>query len=128
MKALPLKLEDRTYSLCTPAEATHIALQFPGPLPRRLLPVILKGSRRSSPCWSWNGDVEIPTLKPSIRTSGSRDITDTEADRICAGGRVEVEKHVCHSQVNDGVVKFLGDSTHVLAGIEVPLEDVEWWA
>jgi hypothetical protein len=33
------------------------------------LPVIIKGTREGTNCWTWNGDLEKPTLKPSIRTS-----------------------------------------------------------
>jgi hypothetical protein len=127
MKALPLKFEDGAYSRCEPGEATHVALQMPGPLPRRILPVITRGSRRQSPCWTWNGDVEAPTLKPSIRTRGRRDVTDEEVGRIMAGEHVDPpEEHVCHTWVNGGTAKFLGDCTHDLAGREVPLEDVDW--
>jgi len=90
---------------CEPSKATHVWLHMPGPIPNRLLPVILKGSRAGTNCWSWNGDIESPTLKPSIR---SRDGV-----------------HTCHTFVNDGVVKFLPDCTHALAGKTLELLDIE---
>ena len=105
MKALPLKLDDKTYTPCKPEEATHVRLNMPGPLPDRIIPVILKGTRKGTKCWSWNGDTEKPTLKPSISTTN---------------GRV-----VCHTFVNDGEVRFLDDCTHSLAGNTVALNEVE---
>jgi hypothetical protein len=32
------------------------------------LPVITKGSRDKANAWSWNGSLENPTIRPSIRT------------------------------------------------------------
>ena len=60
-----------------------------------------------SPAWDWNGDVDKPTLSPSILT-----------------------KHgdfICHSYLKDGVFEFLSDSTHALAGQKVPIPDLYPW-
>jgi len=105
MKARPCKQVEGGMKHCEPAEATHVWLHMPGPFPYRLLPVITSGSRRETPCWTWNGDVERPTLKPSIRSTDG--------------------KTICHSWVNDGQVQFLADSTHELAGKTMALLDVE---
>jgi len=127
MKAIPLKLEDGTYEQVDPSKATHVALQFPGPLPRRMIPVILKGTRRNTGFWSWNGDVDAPTLHPSILTRGKRDLTDEETDMVLSGSPLDLQVTRCHSFVNNGRVKFLDDSSHELAGRELPLEDVDWF-
>jgi len=58
------------------------------------------------PHWQWNGDVEKPTVTPSILVSGSR------------------PEHRCHSFVKDGRIQFLGDCHHKLAGQTVDLP--EW--
>lgn len=113
MKAEPLIVNPDSpgYVRCAPEDATHVRLCMPGPLENRILPVILKGSRRDHPgaCWSWNGSIDKPTLKPSILTRG----------------RDEKGEHVCHSWVNDGQVKFLGDCSHSLANQTVDLLDID---
>lgn len=110
MKAKPLRWDEdrKLYYPCEPAQATHVELYMPGPSPFRLLPVILKGKRSGTGCWSWNGDTEKPTLKPLIRT------TTRDGD----------EKTVCHTWINDGKAQFLADCTHELAGQTMDLREV----
>ena len=110
MKAKPVRIADGVQIPCEPSEATHIHLHLPGPLPNRMLPVMIGGTRRGTPNWTWNGSVDRPTVKPSILTKG----TDENGD------------HVCHSFVNDGKVQFLGDCSHEFAGQTLDLLDVEW--
>lgn len=97
------------YRTCEPAEATHLRLHMPGPLPNRILPVMIGGTRHGTGNWTWNGSMDEPTVKPSILTKG----------------RDEKGEHVCHSFVNDGRVQFLGDCTHELAGQTVDLLDID---
>lgn len=130
MKAKPYRDIGGSYKPCAPDEATHVALQMPGPLPQRLMPVIRRGSRKDcgrSPVWSWNGDTEKPTLKPSILTKSVAPMTDEQHARMMKGEAlpppVEV---VCHTWVDDGKVYFLGDCTHELAGQTVDLLEVDW--
>ena len=99
------RTEDVGLAPCEPSDATHVWLNMPGPLSDRLIPVMLTGTRRRAGKWSWNGDVDRPTLKPSI-------LTDTG---VCK----------CHSFVTDGRAKFLDDCSHELAGKAVDLNDVE---
>lgn len=105
MKAAPYKWNGTSYEPCEVAEVTHIYLNLPGPTGHLKLPVITHGSRAETPCWSWNGDMEKPTLKPSILTTGGN--------------------WKCHTFVNDGLVQFLGDCTHELAGKTVELLEVD---
>lgn len=113
MKAKPMKLiYGEGYVPCEVEQASHVQLHCPGPFPNRFIPVQLKGTRAGTGNWSWNGDVEKPTLKPSIRTSATFEVTN------------RVEK-VCHSFVNDGKIQFLGDCTHELAGQTLDLLEVE---
>lgn len=110
MKAQPLRLTEHGYDPCEASEATHLMLNMPGPLPTRILPVITHGTRRGTPCWTWNGDTEKPTLKPSILTRG---------------GPADAEIR-CHTFVNDGMVQFLSDCTHELKDQTVPLLEVDY--
>lgn len=56
--------------------------------------------------WEFNGDLEKPTIKPSVRVTG---------------GEFGI---VCHSYVTDGEIKYLDDSTHDMAGQTVPLGEL----
>lgn len=107
MKAKPMKRVGESFTPCKIQEAEYIELCLPGPFPSRWVPVILKGSRSSvaGAVWSWNGDTEKPTLKPSIAT------TD---------GTIK-----CHIWINDGKVIFLNDCTHDLAGQTLEMNEVK---
>ena len=61
----------------------------------------------NKPSWKWNGDLEKPTLHPSILSQG-----------YCR----------CHSFLTDGVFNFLTDSDHPLSGQSVPMPDLPDWA
>ena len=76
-------------------EATHLKLRFPGPSGVIVLPIQIGGTRKGSNNWSWNGSIDQPTLKPSVKTTGG--------------------DYVCHSFVNNGQVQFLSDCTHEFA-------------
>lgn len=54
--------------------------------------------------WTWNGSFEKPTFSPSILYPNSPR---------------------CHSFVRDGMIEFLPDSNHELAGKTVPMESVD---
>lgn len=62
---------------------------------------------KTEPKWEFNGNLDAPTFKPSLLVQWHN------AER----------KLVCHSFITDGMIQFLPDSTHVLAGQTVPLED-----
>lgn len=59
--------------------------------------VVIAGDRR----WDWNNSREQPTFRPSVRV------------REFLG---ETVTRTCHSYVTNGVIEFLGDCTHDLAG------------
>lgn len=64
-------------------------------------------------CWTWNRDLEKPTLAPSllIRYPGPD------------AGTGDAPPSVCHFFVINGQIQFLGDSTHELAGKTVDMVD-----
>jgi hypothetical protein len=66
------------------------------------LPVITKGSRDEARSWSWNGSLENPTLRPSIKTTHSNGT-------------------ISHIWLNDGMCQYLEDSTDGFAGQTLPL-------
>ena len=105
MKAKPYKFENNKYIPCEKSEATHVLLKLPGPLQRRMLPI----RPEANPHWTWNGDLNKPTLKPSILST-------------TYNGDIKIR---CHSFVTDGQVKFLTDSTHEFAGQTLDLLDVD---
>jgi hypothetical protein len=105
MKAKPYKIANGKYLPCEASEADHVLLHMPGPLWCRRIPVIQRGKREGTGCWTWNGDTEKPTLKPSILSRAG--------------------EHRCHSFVNDGKVIFLSDCSHEFAGKTMDLLEVE---
>jgi len=123
MTARPIKRMIDQWEPCSVEEATHVELHFPidihvtvdlnppytyYPLTKRIIPIQLTGSRADTNNWSWNGDTERPTLRPSILTE------------VNYGGVL----YRCHSFVNDGVVQFLEDCSHELRGKSIPLEKI----
>ena len=59
------------------------------------------------PRWDWNGDVNRPTLLPSILTRWNYGISN--------------ETHVCHLFIEDGMLNYQGDCTHALKGKITPM-------
>lgn len=64
--------------------------------------------------WTFDGDIEAPTLSPSILVRWS--YGDPPKARAC------------HSFVRAGMIEFLADCTHQLAGQTVPIPEIpeEW--
>lgn len=125
MKAKPVKLVYGSgYVECSPEEATHVELNVPGPTGSLWLPVILRGTREGTGCWTWNGSVDAPTLRPSVLTQGTHELTDEEHATLMSGGKIEKRPFRCHSWINDGAAQFLGDCSHDLANQTVPLLEV----
>lgn len=61
------------------------------------------------PNWEWDGNIEAPTVSPSILTDGSR------------------PEQRCHVFIKNGMIEYLGDCWHKLAGQTVPMVDVPDW-
>ena len=112
MKARPCKLVPKIgYVSCPVEDATHVTLRFPCPAGILTLPIILKGKREGSFCWTWNGCVHRPTLKPSILTRG----TDSNG-----------KEYISHSWVNDGEISYLSDSTGGYANKKLNLLELDF--
>lgn len=123
MKARPVRLViGKGYVECSPDEVTHLELNVPGPTRRLYLPVITKGTRNGTNCWTWNGDQDQPTLRPSVLTCGTVPMLDVPVD-------FDWRSHVptafrCHSWITDGHIMFLEDTSHELRSKTIPLLDV----
>jgi hypothetical protein len=57
--------------------------------------------------WEFNGDLDRPTFRPSLRVFGKKGET------------------LCHSFVVDGRIQFLDDCAHNLKGQTVDLPEIE---
>ena len=105
MKARPCKIiNSKGYVECTPEEATYLELNIPGPTGMLVLPVMIGGTRKGTNNLTWNGSVDMPTLKPSVLTTG--------------------HNFKSHSWINNGKIQFLSDSDHNLANQTVDLLDI----
>ena len=111
MKAKPMVLVPGLgYAECDTHEATHLTLRIPGPTGLLTLPVVQgNATRAGTSCWTWNGSVDAPTLRPSVLTQYDG------ADRNWR----------CHSWINDGAAQFLEDCSHSMAGQTAALLDVD---
>jgi len=71
---------------------------------------------RGPGAWGYNGNPDKPTFTPSVLVHYDY-------------GPPEARVHkVCHTFITDGMVQFLGDCTHALAGKTEPLPDLpEQW-
>jgi hypothetical protein len=61
--------------------------------------------KKRQTCWGFNGSMDKPTFTPSIK--------------------VTYAKNICHSFVKNGVIEFLNDCTHKLAGTKMELPDID---
>lgn len=61
--------------------------------------------------WSFNGDVDQPTFKPSL-------LLQTQWGK-------EKKEVRCHSYVTDGQIRFLNDCSHDMAGKTIELPEIQ---
>lgn len=76
--------------------------------------------------WSWNGNLDAPTINPSILMTGfqwpERFPYHNPNHNVGPWRRM-----VCHSYVEDGMWDFLGDCTHDFKNALVPLPPLPDW-
>lgn len=77
------------------------------------------------PRWTFNGDTEKPTFSPSLLIRW-----DAHEPPVTPENHEEYKRNpwpqqkipkVCHSFIRDGMIQFLNDCTHDLAGKIVPI-------
>jgi hypothetical protein len=69
-----------------------------------------KAEHPQKPVWQFNGDVDNPTFTPSLLNTW--------------GPQENPHKNVCHLYVKNGMIEYLADCTHHLAGQTVPMVDI----
>lgn len=62
--------------------------------------------------WNFNGNVNVPSISPSINVTIKAD-----------GGKILVSR--CHSVITNGMINYCGDCTHEYAGKQIPLPDFD---
>ena len=65
--------------------------------------------------WNFNGNLDSPTFSPSINIRAED--KDPEWEFL----------HICHYFIQDGKLKYCGDSTHKYSGQEIDLPDLPDW-
>lgn len=70
--------------------------------------------------WSFNGNKEKPTFTPSLLNTWS---ANPEAKEEFKEWRKERR---CHLFIVDGMIQYLSDCTHELAGQTIPMEEIEF--
>lgn len=70
--------------------------------------------------WRWDGDVESPTISPSVRCF----TTIGDDGKPLPDG---AQRTLCHCFVKAGQIEFCGDSPHALAGKTVPIPELPDW-
>ena len=76
--------------------------------------------------WNFNGDIDKPTLSPSVLVSYRHPKGYSNDNPAPVGFNGEYVTDICHSFVTDGRMQFLGDCTHDLAGQTVELPEFKW--
>lgn len=68
--------------------------------------------------WQFNGNLEKPTFSPSVKMT----YDGPQPGELEDGRRIPYS--CCHYFVNDGMIQYLGDCTHKLAGQTLPMQDL----
>ena len=130
MKALPLAFVATELVQVEPAQATHLRIWLPGPVGLLTLPVQIKGTRAGTGNWTWNGDVEKPTLRPSVLTQSGHFAPQFDPENHSCWCKFNAEHpgeapafhcYRCHCWVTDGKAQFIDDTTHEFRGKTVEL-------
>lgn len=85
---------------------------------------------RPEVCWDWDGNLESPTISPSILCHNS--VFLHEDGTQCPNWHEDYETRThtqgpCHSFVRNGQWEFLSDCAHELAGKTVPVPPLPDW-
>jgi hypothetical protein len=77
--------------------------------------------------WTFNGNMDAPTVSPSVLVKWVKvPPGDNKTWEFDENQRIVGAKELrCHLFIRSGQLQFLGDCTHELKGITVPMEDVD---
>ncbi len=81
--------------------------------------------------WSWNNDFNNPTINPSVLTKSTQLSEEGERQykEWCKNNYPKTVKEfdkkqtICHLFIREGMIEYLSDCTHSLAGQTVELPD-----
>lgn len=123
------RLSSKLRSLLAPDGRRSIAFFCPGCKDFHVIPVETGGTDS----WQWNGEVDRPTFWPSVDVKTGHFMNSHKPGSSCwctynkehpEDAEDGFECIHCHSFVTDGMIQFLTDCTHSLAGQTVPLADL----
>lgn len=75
------------------------------------------------PIWDFDGNVIFPTFSPSLIVKYT-DHTKCVPNQNCDLPNCKGQPFICHLHLQNGILKYLGDCTHKLKGMNVPLPDM----
>lgn len=80
------------------------------------------------PCWTWDGNIEAPTFAPSVLVTSGHYMPGWKPGDPCWCNEPKDDDRWpacarCHTFIRGGMVEFLSDCTHPLAGQTLPLPD-----
>jgi len=84
------------------------------------------------PTWGFNGNLEAPTFTPSVLYTSGHFMSGHEPGKRCwctynaehPDKPAPFQCERCHTFIRDGMVEFLADCSHALAGQTHPLPDL----
>lgn len=95
----------------------ELAFMCPGCNGRHFInDIITEPEARLNGTWTFNGDFDKPTIRASVLTRSYR--------KNPVNGNYDIEFERCHSFITDGMIQFLNDCQHSLAGKTVELPEI----
>lgn len=106
----------------------YVAFNCPGCGETHVIAVAPAASGAARPVWGYNGNPDAPTFTPSVLAQSGHFMDGDKKECWCTyekrfGRPSPFKCGICHSFVTDGMIQFLNDCTHALAGQTVPLPD-----
>jgi len=78
--------------------------------------------------WQFNGDLESPTLNPSVLIRSGHYMNEhKQGDPCWCTAEIDTAFHCkrCHTFVRNGMIEFLSDCSHSFAGQTIELPELE---
>jgi hypothetical protein len=77
------------------------------------------------PVWDYNGDVERPTISPSLLVRWRHPKGYSNENPAPIGYDGPIVDEICHMFIKDGMIQYLSDCTHELAGKTIELPELD---
>ncbi len=82
----------------------------PGCKGEHAVPVLV--NKKQANRWEWNGDLEKPTIRPSVKHTYPESFYQAHPN---------VKHFCCHYHITNGVLEYCGDCSHDQSGQNVPM-------